>query len=77
MKAILKVSGRRTCIGVIMDKEFEMNMSRDGNKLVLEFNSLKGIWELLNKGEFTVTLHPAQEEIGCSTHCRTCLTPIC
>lgn len=77
MKAIIKVNTGITFTGEIINEEFEMDMSREGDKIILKSNNLKGIWEILETGEFTVTMQPTQDEVGCGTYCSTCLTPIC
>lgn len=59
--------------------EDECSITKDGNKLIIEFTNKHDIvpYPLIRYAEFTVEVKPIEEEIGCCNDCNKCLTPIC
>lgn len=59
-------------------QEIECKITRDKNKLLLEFENEQNIvpWTVIKNSEFKVTLEPTEDEISCGS-CDHCLTPIC
>jgi hypothetical protein len=77
MKAILKVNATRMTDGEKEIREYEVNISKDKNKLILEYPNQKYFpWDTLSACEFQVNIKPTEDEIYCGD-CDTCLTPIC
>ena len=77
MKAIIKVYNRNLYHGCAAFSKYEMTISRDENKIIIESPNNESILKLIDRGEFEVFIQPEEDEIGCCDDCGICLTPIC
>lgn len=59
------------------NKEYEVEVSKESNKLIIEYPYAKYFpWDILRTDNFNIEFKPTEEEIGCGC-CKDCMTPIC
>lgn len=59
------------------DTKFSANISKNANKLTLQFQGKSVPFPILSKANFNVKIIIPDNEVGCCNDCDVCITPIC